>query len=517
MDIKKIIEGLHPLERQVLPVLIKETSLNGVIELTKLPLAGVMRAFQWLQNKEMIELHEETKEVIILDKIGKEAAKNGLPEKRFIEAIKNKELSLDELCKEAKLERDEVNACIGILKRKAAINIKKDGKEMFFSITESGKNILTKESLEEAFLNKLDMGELPLTYLKDEEKFALDNFKKRKNFIIIQKAKIFDAKLTQLGKKVIKSGIENVKVVDRLTHEMLKTGEWKGKTFRRYDVKINVPEISAGKRHFVNESIRYIKQVWLDMGFQEMQGPMVHTAFWDLDSLFVPQDHPARTMQDTFYLGEKKIMQGELPKDHKKIKDVHENGGKTGSTGWKTKWDPEEAKQLLLRTHTTVLSALKLNELKEKDLPAKFFNVGKVFRNEALDWKHLFEFYQVDGIVIDPNANFKHLKGYLRQFFKKMGYPDVRIRPAHFPYTEPSVEVDVWHPKKKEWVELGGAGIFRPEVVVPLLGKDIPVLAWGLGMGRIISEYYNITDIRDLYKNDLKQLREMKMWLRGSL
>jgi phenylalanyl-tRNA synthetase alpha chain len=131
-----------------------------------------------------------------------------------------------------------------------------------------------------------------------------------------------------------------------------------------------------------------------------------------------------------------------------------------------------------------------------------------------LDWKHLFEFHQVDGIVIDPDANVKHLKAYLRQFFGKMGYPKIRIRPAYFPYTEPSLEVEVWHPKKQQWIELGGAGIFRPEVVVPLLGHDVPVLAWGLGLERIISEYYRLTDIRDLYKNDIKQLQNMKLWVK---
>ena len=90
----------------------------------------------------------------------------------------------------------------------------------------------------------------------------------------------------------------------------------------------------------------------------------------------------------------------------------------------------------------------------------------------------------------------------------------IRIRPAYFPYTEPSAEIEVFHPVKKQWIELGGAGIFRPEVVKPLLGQDIPVLAWGLGLERSIMEYYNIKDIRELYKNDLKQLREMKLWLK---
>ena len=95
-----------------------------------------------------------------------------------------------------------------------------------------------------------------------------------------------------------------------------------------------------------------------------------------------------------------------------------------------------------------------------------------------------------------------------------MGYCDVRMRPAHFPYTEPSFEVDVYNSRKKTWIELGGAGIFRPEVTKPLIGKEVPVLAWGLGMERIITEYFKITDLRDLYKNDLKQLRRMKAWMR---
>ena len=174
----------------------------------------------------------------------------------------------------------------------------------------------------------------------------------------------------------------------------------------------------------------------------------------------------------------------------------------------------EEAKKNVLRTHTTVLSAKTIAALKKEDLPAKFFSVGRCFRNETLDWSHLFEFNQTEGIVIDPNANFRHLLGYLKEFFKKMGFENARFRPAYFPYCEPSVEIDVWHPGKKVWFELGGAGIFRPEVTVPLLGEDIPVLAWGPGLDRILMDYYEIKDLRELYKNDLNQLRKMKAWVK---
>jgi len=191
---------------------------------------------------------------------------------------------------------------------------------------------------------------------------------------------------------------------------------------------------------------------------------------------------------------------------------VHEDGGNTGSLGWKYNWNSEDGKKNVLRTHTTALSAKTIAGL--KNTPGKYFAIGKCFRNETLDATHLFEFDQTEGIVVDENVNFRHLLGYLKEFFNKMGFEKVRFRPAYFPYTEPSVEVDVYHPVHKKWIELGGAGVFRPEVVKPLMGKDTQVLAWGLGIGRIISDYYNITDIRELHRNDLKQLREMKVWTR---
>jgi len=217
-------------------------------------------------------------------------------------------------------------------------------------------------------------------------------------------------------------------------------------------------------------------------------------------------------VQDTFYLESPK--EGKLPEIFGKIKAVHENGGDTNSKGWKYKYSEQEAKKLLLRTHTTVLSAQAISKLKGDNLPQKFFSVGKVFRNETLDASHLFEFYQVEGIVVDEDANFGYLLGYLKEFFGKMGYSDVRIRPHHFPYTEPSAEVDVYHPIFKKWIELGGCGIFRAEVTKSLLGREVPVLAWGLGLARTEAEYFNISDLRDIYKNDIKQLREMKVFMR---
>ena len=294
---------------------------------------------------------------------------------------------------------------------------------------------------------------------------------------------------------------------------MIKTGEWKNSDIRAYDVGINVPKVYLGKRHFVNEAIEYARRIWLDMGFKEMTGPLLQTSLWNFDTLFVPQDHPARELQDTFYIKDPKF--GKLLDKSliNRIKQTHENGWTTGSKGWQYKWSEQEAKKNVMRPHTTVLSSRTLAALKKTELPAKFFAIGKCFRNETLDAHHLFEFNQTEGIVIDPDANFRHLLGYLKEFAMKMGYKKVRFRPAYFPYTEPSVEGDVYDPVHKKWIEVIAAGVFRPEVVKPLLGEDIPVLAWGPGLDRIITGVYGITDIRDLYKNDLRQLRETKAWL----
>ena len=199
------------------------------------------------------------------------------------------------------------------------------------------------------------------------------------------------------------------------------------------------------------------------------------------------------------------------------VKQAHETGigkGSEKSKGWQYSWDEEEAKTLVLRTHTTCLSAQTLANLKQEDIPAKFFAIGKCFRNETVDWSHGFEFNQTEGIVVDEKTNFRHLLGYLKQLFEKMGFEKIRFRPSYFPYTEPSVEIDIFHPEKKVWFELGGAGIFRPEVTIPLLGKHIPVLAWGPGFDRILMDYYKIKDLRELYKNDLSQLRKIKFWIK---
>jgi phenylalanyl-tRNA synthetase alpha chain len=296
---------------------------------------------------------------------------------------------------------------------------------------------------------------------------------------------------------------------NQLTSEDLLSGRWRQIELRRYDVTLPADVRRPAKAHPLRRIMLETRNVFLRMGFDEIVSPHVESAFWCFDALFQPQDHPAREMQDTFYLREPARLP--LPADEQlveRVRRTHEDGGTTGSTGWGYRWDPAIAQQSVLRTHTTATTIRSLAG--DPQPPRKVFAVGRVFRNETISYKHLPEFTQVDGVIIDAHASFRLLLGTLAAFYRQMGFDRVKFKPAFFPYTEPSAEVFVWFAPRQTWVELGGCGVFRPEVTQPL-GCDVPVLAWGLGLERLAMIRYGLNDIRQLYLSDLDELREVPL------
>jgi phenylalanyl-tRNA synthetase alpha chain len=267
------------------------------------------------------------------------------------------------------------------------------------------------------------------------------------------------------------------------------------------------------------------------MGFAEMPtSSFVESGFWCFDALFVPQQHPARDLQDTFYLSDPKEALPPNPEYYKRVSTVHEHGG-FGSAGYRAPWSHEESSKLLLRTHTTASSAHMLYKLAAKcrgeDLeddrkefthgatatsgppkddasddgfrPAKLFSIDRVFRNETMDATHLAEFHQVEGVVADRNLTLADLIGFMRVFFNKMGIEKVRFKPAYNPYTEPSLEIFAFHPMLDRWVEVGNSGMFRPEMLEPMgFPKDVRVHGWGLSLERPTMIRYGINNIRTL-------------------
>ncbi len=504
MNTEKIIESLSPNERKILPYL-KEKDLDEIVKKSNLDKTSILRALEYLSNKKIVILSHVKKKVVEIGVNGALYKKKGLPERRLLSLINEKRIiSLEEAQKQSALSDDEFKASIGAVKKKALIDIK-NGKVLFTGTNDE----ISRRSLEEVFIDLL-----PIDYstLSQEQMYALKSLERRKEIIEIKDVEKIGISITKLGEEIMKLGEKIGELIENITPALLeKESLWKGKKFRRYDVTSPLPQITGGKRHFVNQATDYARKIWTDMGFKEMEGNMLQSSFWVFDALFTAQDHPVREMQDTFFVNKKE----ELPdkKLVKAVKDSHEKGI-DGSKGWRYEWNEEEAKKCVLRTHTTVLSSHTLANLKKEDIPAKFFAIGKCFRNETVDWCHGFEFNQSEGIVVAPNLNFRDLLGYLTEFYKKMGFDKLRFRPSYFPYTEPSVEIDAWHPEKKIWLEIGGAGMFRPEVVIPLLGENLTVLAWGPGFDRMLMDYYQIKDLRDLYKNDLTQLRKMRAWMK---
>ena len=505
MDKQKIIDSLSPNEIKILPYLREE--INNICLNARLDKTSVLRALEFLENKNIVKLVHIKKKIVELGINGLLYRKKFLPERRLLNALREKRiLMFQEAAKQAGLSDEEFKAALGVLKRKGMIELKNE--RIIFNVNNQE---ISKKLPEEIFLESLPA---EFDSLSKEKKESYNLLYGRKSIIQLKDEKTTDIEITALGKEILESKIKTGDLIEQITPELLKKDSlWKGKKFRRYDLNSKAPEIFGGKRHFVNQATDYARKVWTEMGFVEMSGKMVQSSFWNFDALFTPQDHPVREMQDTFFISNAE--ESELP-DRKivsKVKESHQTGI-DGSKGWQYQWNEKEAMKTVLRTHTTCISAQTLAKIKKEEIPGKFFAVGKVFRNETLDWKHGFEFNQTEGIVVDKNANFRHLLGYLKQFFEKMGFEKIRFRPSFFPYTEPSVEIDVWHPERKIWFELGGAGIFRPEVVIPLFGEHVNVLAWGPGFDRMLMDYYEIKDLREMYKNNISQLRKMRIWLK---
>ncbi|MBS3148864.1 phenylalanine--tRNA ligase subunit alpha [Candidatus Woesearchaeota archaeon] len=503
MDFKKLAQSLHQYERRVLPELEKHALVSELVSVTGLKEIEVNRALQWLESKSAVEVLTEPRELILLGKNGEKYAKDKLPERVFLEALSDKPFPLDKLSAKTGLSNEEVNVCVGGLRSKSAIVLLKD-KGLQVKITEQGLRMRDSELLEESFLKN----SFPLAFqsLSPQDKGAFESLRKRRDIIRIEVEKVKRAKLTDVGKKLVSMGVRDEDMIDSLTPQMLSTGAWQQKSFRRYDVSAHVPNVFGGKKQPYRAFLDWVRFKFASLGFQEMSGPLVETDFWNMDALYMPQFHSARDIHDAYYVKEPKV--GKLdPALVKRVKEMHESGGQTGSKGWQYDFDVERTHRLLLRTQGTACSSRMLAS-KDLKIPGKYFGISRAFRHDVIDATHLPDFNQIEGIVVEEGLTFRHLIGLLKMFAKEFaGTEEIKLVPGYFPFTEPSVELYAKHPQLG-WIELGGAGIFRPEVVTPLLGKNVSVCAWGLGIDRLGMFKLGIKDIRNLFSQDVAFLRD---------
>jgi phenylalanyl-tRNA synthetase alpha chain len=497
---RKDVIALHDIEYKILmafydyDMISKATlyyntlSLEDLVNRTLLNIDQVRRGIEWLKYKGLVKVEESERKIVTLGDAGKRAVNDGLPEEILNNTLKNLKdvLEIKELRRMIRLDEKEFNAAIKHAKEKGIIRIE-NGKLIYI-----GEWYSREKDYEYKLLKRIhDSNGLFKEELDEKELKVLEYLIKRPGYIVEKSVKQVFVSLTE-------KGIELVKQIQS------------GAIIRTLDVTARAPIIYAGRKHILQEVIDEVREILIGMGFEEIDGSIVQYSFWNFDALFTPQDHPAREMQDTFYIdidtGKKASSSNNNSNSNDgiasdeliaRVSDIHE-------ASWRYRWSMDEAKRLVLRTHTTAVTIRYLAEHRPKE--ASVFSIGRVFRNEKVNYKHLAEFHQIEGIVVSDDVTLRDLMGIQQEFYRRLGLSKVKFWPTYFPYTEPSLQSMVYHERLGRWVELFGMGIFRPEVTEPI-GVKSRVLAWGGGLERIAMLKYGIDDVRELYSNRLSILR----------
>ncbi len=514
-EYRETAERLHPIEMQTLACFRDRNELmhDELLTQSALKESQLRTALEWLISKGLIDSKEEGKEEsVLLTKTGDDFATGGIPEGRIVRVLKEKgdtPLTLADIASLTGLEQSHISPAVGELKKREALSFGEGGRLIY----KEGRD-LSFIDFREGLLRKLKEHS-PVLIQKlpgNEQEEVRAGFRKRspeKGIYRIDERLLIRYCLTASGHEVLPH-VQTKPMVNQLTAQMLKSGEWKQCEFRKYDITLKSPRIQIGKKHPYRQYLDRVRAKLVSLGFMEMTGPLVETEFWDMDALFMPQFHSARNIHDVYFIRE--------PRQAEKIEEpflsnvaaTHEHGGKTGSAGWGYRFDARKTLRLVLRSQGTALSARTLAG--GPVIPGKYFAIARCFRYDQIDATHGTDFFQVEGIVVDPSINFRKLLGLLALFAAEVARAEnTKFAPAYFPFTEPSVELHARHPKLG-WMELGGAGLFRPEVTAPL-GVTVPVIAWGLGIDRMAMMSLGINDIRELFTHDLEFLRLSKVVL----
>jgi phenylalanyl-tRNA synthetase alpha chain len=516
-ELQKLLESLHPLENKMLLCFASRSALSTpeILSSSGLDESRLDMASGWLQTKGLLEVREESVlSLVSLTETGRAYLEKGTPEMRIINALREgKQFTVKDILQTWGIEPSDVSSSVGALKEAGVIRIVQGGVlELVPSASIAAYEFLTVLI---AAVGEKDQSDLS-AFSKAQQTAIHANFHKRgkaKGIFRITDKTSRSYALSAEGRELLRLLLDRGFVTEEvsvLTAEMLKLGTWKNKKFRAYNISLNPPRQSIGRKHPYKEFLDFVKYKFIGMGFEEMRGPLVENEFWDMDALFMPQFHPARNIHDVYFVKEPAAAKEIEQPFAKQVAAAHKDGGKTGSTGWRYAFNLERAKRLILRSQGTAVSARTLAS--GPRIPGKYFSIARCFRYDAVDATHAPDFYQVEGIVLGADINFKALLGLLKLFGQEIAKArEFQFRPAYFPFTEPSVELHVKHPELG-WMELGGAGIFRPEVTKPL-GVDVPVIAWGLGLDRMAMVALGIQDIRDLFSRDLDFVRTKKIQL----
>ncbi len=515
MDIHTTVKNLHPLEIKVL----KNFKVGETIDGEKLAIklgykeGHANQVFSWLQLKGFVkETDRVTHTFFELTETGIDFAENGTPERRILNLLKEKgKLSLPEIAVALTLENKDVGSAFGSLSKEGAVRMDPEKKAEFLAEPTSERLALIHSLLQKA-LNKKNKT-LPEADLTPQELTVVSMIAKKRGasdsaFKIVERDTVHYT-LTQAA-EAVKTALDNAGITGeetgQLTAESLKTGSWKNEVFRNYNINLPPARIISGRTNPYCDFLESVKDKLVGLGFEEFDGPLVETDFWNSDALFMPQFHAARDIHDVYYIKNPTHAKSIEEPFLSRVAEAHETGGTTGSRGWNYSFDRNFTRRLLLRSQGTVLSA---HQLAKAKIPGKYFGIVRCFRYDKVDATHLSDFYQTEGIVLGKDVNLRTLLGMLKMFAVEIaGASEVKYVGGYFPFTEPSIEVHIKHPVLG-WFELGGSGILRPEVS-RTMGVETPVLAWGIGIDRMALMALGLSDLRELFSVDIESVRLRK-------
>ncbi|MDR3147707.1 MAG: phenylalanine--tRNA ligase subunit alpha, partial [Treponema sp.] len=478
------------------------------------------QALSWLSGKGLVrEIRRELKVFFEITDLGRDWKERGTVEERIIELVRvTSGLRLPEIAATLKLDNRDVGSAFGNLSKLGLLSMEAEKRVRMAlapAMLENGRptagpaaeylalvrglldrgvaELLSDEGLSQAERDLMAGG------LAKKRGAAAAAFREADRETVIFG---LSAEGEAVAAALRSAGITGEEI-GTLSPEMLESGAWKGKSFRSYNVQVPPARLIPGRSNPYVRFLEDVKDKLCALGFEEFDGPLVETEFWNSDALFMPQFHSARDIHDVYHIAEPGRAGAIEEPWLGKVAAAHENGGETGSRGWNYTFDRDFTRRLILRSQGTVLSAKTLPRAK---IPGKYFGIVRCFRYDQVNATHGTDFYQTEGIVLGEDVNLRTLLGMLEMFALEVaGAREVKYVPGYFPFTEPSVEVHIRHPVLG-WFELGGSGIFRPEVTSSL-GIQVPVAAWGLGIDRMALMALGLNDLRELFSSNIENVR----------
>ena len=458
-----VTRALHDIEIRIIGALQGTPGLTepDVCSATGLSPDQVRRGIEWLRHKGLASVSLSERRTVRLGEGGLAAARRGLPERQLLDMVGSAGCSITAL--RDKLG-DDFGPALGAARGGGWVRV--EGGSVLpgvLPVTIPAEDLIRRIGPSGADTEDLDGT-------------ALASLRRRPGYLAEETSRTRTILLTAEA-------------------EGMDTGSFGGSM----DVEAEAPAAYPARRHLLMDMMEEIREAFVALGFTEVAGGMAQTSFWNFDALFTPQDHPAREMQDTFFLDG---VEASGMATASRIRSVARSHRQT----WGNRWSREAAEAMVLRTHTTCVTIKHLAESRPE--AARVFSLGRVFRNEKVSYKHLVEFHQIEGVVTGPGSTLRDLMGIQKEFYRRIGLNRVKFWPTFFPYTEPSLQSMVYSERLGRWIELFGMGIFRPQVTGPL-GIRGPVLAWGGGIERIAMLRYGMDDVREFYANNMG-------WLRGA-